>query len=164
TVGKLADGTGTALCPSPDGRNLLVVYADDTFTLWETVALSESARQPLPIAGFRCAALASGAKTAAFVGEGGNGILWRADSTNREEFSLATKDDVSRAVFSADGQRLAIGGWHDILVFDVLSRTQISQFHFRAEGSLEDFVVRLSFSADGQKLLAGFFHGKFLVW
>src|SRR5262249_45185289 len=86
TVGKLADGTGTALCPSPDGRTLLVFYADDTFTLWETVALSESARQPLPIAGFRCAALASGAKTAAFVGEGGNGILWRADSTNREEF------------------------------------------------------------------------------
>jgi WD40 repeat protein len=164
TVGKLADGKGTALCPSPDGRNLLVVYADDTFSLWETVALSESARQPLPIAGFRCAALAPGAKTAAFVGEGGKVILWRADSTNREQFSLVTKDDLSRAVFSADGQRLAIGGWHDILVFDVLSKTQISQFHFRPEASPEDFVVRLSFSPDGQKLLAGFAHGKFLVW
>jgi serine/threonine protein kinase/WD40 repeat protein len=165
TVAQLCDGTGTALCPSPDGRKLLVVHADKSFTLWDTASLTEGARFPLPITGFQCAALASGAKTAAFIGHGGKVLLWHADSENVEEFSLPIKEDSARACFSADGQRLAIGGWRDVWVFATATGRLIRQLHFRDEGTAPgDNVMCLSFSTDGQKLMAGFYYGPVRVW
>jgi WD40 repeat protein/serine/threonine protein kinase len=165
SVQKLWAGTGTALCPGPDGRSLLVVYADNTFSIWDTVSLSEGARQPLPIAGFQCAALASGANLAAFIGQRGKGFLWHADSKTGEEFSLPTADDLARACFSPDGQRLAFGGWNDVWLMALEGKTVLRQLHFQNKTAApNDPVMSLSFSADGQKLLAGFYYGFVRVW
>ncbi len=161
----LSAGTGTALCLSPDGRNLLVVYGDDTFSIWDTLSLTESAREPVPVLAFQCAALAPGGNTAAFIGEAGKVCLWHADSRTGEQFSRAVKDASSRAVFSPDGRRLAIGGWHDVWILDVLSKTALSQFEFLKKGAPSgDAVMSLAFLENGQKLVAGFFYGKVRVW
>ncbi len=165
TIGKEWDGTGPALSSSPDGRNLLVVYADATFSIWDTLALSEGERQPLPISGFQCAALASGAKTAAFIAQGGKICLWDVDSKSGRQFSLTAQEDYSRAAFSPDGRRLAIGGWHDVRIIDPASKTLLREFHFRDKGALpNDCVMSLTFSAEGQKLMAGFYYGLVKVW
>jgi WD40 repeat protein len=164
-VEKLHAGTGTALCPSPDGRSLLVVYSNSTFSIWDTLSLTESARQPLPVTGFQCAALASSANVAAFVGQNGKIFLWHANSKAGEEFSLPIKEASSRAVFSRDGQCLAIGGWHDVWVFATATKRFIRQLHFRDEATgLDDVVMSLSFAGDGQKILAGFYYGAVRVW
>ena len=39
---------GPALCLSPDGRHLLTVYTNQTFSLWDTLRLAEGERHPLP--------------------------------------------------------------------------------------------------------------------
>src|SRR5262249_34714794 len=78
-----------------------------------------------------------------------------------EQFSWAETDEASRAVFSADGRRLAIGGCDmedNICIFDVFSNTPPVQLHFRG------CVMSLAFSQDGQKLLAGSFYGRVGVW
>jgi WD40 repeat protein len=162
---KLWKGTGTALCPSPDGRSLLVVYANHTFTIWDTVSLSESAQQPLPITEFQCAALAWGANLATFIGRGGKVFLWHAESNTGEEFSLPTTNNLSRACFSPDGQRLAFGGLQGVSLIAMEGKTLLRQLYLRNEGTRPgDIVMSLSFSGDGQKLLAGFYHGLVRVW
>ena len=135
------------------------------FSIWDTLALSEGERQPLPISGFQCAALASGAKTAAFIAQGGKICLWDVDSKSGRQFSLTAQEDYSRAAFSPDGRRLAIGGWHDVRIIDPVSKTLLREFHFRDKGALpNDCVMSLIFSAEGQKLMAGFYYGLVKVW
>jgi WD40 repeat protein len=164
TIAKEWSGSGIALCPSPDGRNLLVVYANETFTIWDTLTLSEGARQAVPVAGFQCAALSAGAQTAAFIGEGGKVVLWHCDLRTSEEFSLPKHAPSTRAAFSADG-RLAIGSIHDVWIFDVSSKTVLSEFQFQDEGAVPDgLVMSLSFSGNSEKLMAGFYSGKVRVW
>ena len=156
-------GGGTALCPTPDGRNLLAVCADDTFTIWDTLALSESAREPVPVTGFQCAAFAPGARTAAFIGKGGTIVLWHAESTHRQQFSLPTKSDSVRAAFSPDAQRLAIAGEHRVYIFNPVSEDVLFEFPV-AEGPDHGDPMCLSFSRDGRKLLVGFYFGRIEVW
>src|SRR5262249_42051579 len=103
-------GTGMALCPSPDGLNLLVVYIDDTFSICDTVALTASRGQSVRVGVLHTGALASGAKPAAFGGKGGKVILWHADSATREQFSWPETGVPPRGLGSPDGRQLAIGG------------------------------------------------------
>src|SRR5207244_4042402 len=87
------------------------------------------------------------------------------DSKSGQQFSLTAQEDHSRAAFSPDGRRLAIGGWHDVRIIDPVSKTLLREFHFRDKGALpNDCVMSLTFSAEGQKLMAGFYYGLGHVW
>jgi WD40 repeat protein len=57
---------GPALCLSPDGRHLLTVYTNETFSLWDTLRLTEGERHPLPSPTHGLPAVAPGGRRAAF--------------------------------------------------------------------------------------------------
>jgi WD40 repeat protein len=165
-LGELSFGSGTALLLSPDGRHLLSVFTDKTFSVWETLTLSESVRHSLPLSAFSCGALAPGGAVAAFVGRDGNVIFWHADTGQTNWFAQPTTTNCTRAVFSADGTQLAIGGVREVCVMDVASKRKLHRFPFREDPSAEqsDIVMSLAFSRDGRTLMAGFYYGLVKVW
>ena len=57
---------GPALCLSPDGRHLLTVHTNQTFSLWDTLRLAEGERHSLPFTNTTIAAVAAGGRLAAF--------------------------------------------------------------------------------------------------
>jgi WD40 repeat protein/serine/threonine protein kinase len=159
-------GNGTALSLSPDGEHLLPVFADRTFSVWATATLSDGERYALPVSGFSCAGLARGGKLAAFVKVDGNIVFWRRETGATNWFARPTTNASTRAVFSADGKRLAIGGIREVCVLDVDHQGKPHSFSISDEDSAQPFdtVMSLAFSADGQKLMAGFFYGLVKVW
>jgi WD40 repeat protein len=175
-IGALCFGSGTALCLTPDGRHLLTVFKNNTFSIYDVATLTEIIRQPLPVAldsgtpdvgdvasTFACGAIAPGGKRAAFVAKDGNVVFWDADTTQTNWFARPATNASTRAVFCADGNRLAIafeGG--EVLVMDVASKKSLHRFRFNGEET--DIVMSLAFSRDGQKLMAGFFSGVVKVW
>jgi hypothetical protein len=58
--------SGPALGLLPDGRHLLAAYTNGTFSVWDTLRLTESQRYPLCFANTSVAALASAGNLAAF--------------------------------------------------------------------------------------------------
>src|SRR5439155_6319254 len=127
-LGELDGGSGTAVCFSPDGRHLLSGFTDNTFSIWETLTLTESSRRPLPLTKFACAALAAGGKLVAFVAQDGNVVFWNADNNQTNWFARPTTEHSNRALFSRDGKRLAISGDRDLCVCDVSSKTRLHNF------------------------------------
>jgi len=162
----LYGGSGTALFLSPDGRHLLSVFTDKTFSLWETLSLIESPRHSLPPGSFSCGAVAPGGKVAAFVATDGNVLLCRTDTGETNWFARPTTNGCYRAAFSADGTRLALGGMREAWVMEVLTRKVLHRFPFCEHERLEecDTVMSLAFSTDGQTLMAGFYSGLIKVW
>jgi WD40 repeat protein len=153
-------GSGAALCLSPDGRHLLSAFTDNTFSIWETPKLTEISRRPLPLTNFACAALATGGKLVAFVAEDGNILFWHSDSNQTNWFARPTTNTSNRAVFSSDGNQLALGGgFGEVCVCDVTGRTKLHRF--RNDGHV---VMSLAFAKDSQKLMAGFHSGLVKVW
>jgi WD40 repeat protein len=160
-VGEFSRGNGTALCLSPDGRHLLLVFVDNTFSIWETATLTESQHRPLPVAEFGCAALVSGGKVAAFVAKDGNVVFWHTDTGQTNWFAMRTsRRGFNRAAFSPDGQRFAVDCSGEVCVFDVASHNRLHTFSVR-DG---DAAHSLSFSRDGQRLMAGYGSGLVKVW
>ncbi len=153
-------GSGPALSLSPDGRHLLSVFTDNTFSVWEMLTLTESPRRPLPLTKLACAALAAGGRLVAFVAEDGNVVFWHSDSNQTNWFARPTTNTSNRAVFSLDGIRLALGAeLGEVCVCDVTGRTKLHRF--RNDGHV---VMSLAFAKDGQKLMAGFHSGQVKVW
>jgi WD40 repeat protein len=159
-------GNGTALSLSPDGEHLLAVFTDRTFSVWATATLTEGERYPLPVTGFSCAGLARGGKLAAFVKVDGNVVFWHHETGATNWFARPTTNASTRAVFSADGKQLAIGGVREVCVLDVARHEKLHSLSLRQEDSVQPFdtVMSLAFSAEGQKLMAGFYYGLVKVW
>jgi WD40 repeat protein/predicted Ser/Thr protein kinase len=162
SLGEFSGGAGAALVLSPDGRHLLTVFTDNTFSICETSTLTEIVRHPLPLSTFSCGAMASGGKRAAFVAKDGNVVFWHADTDQTNWFARPTTNASTRAVFSTDGRRLAIaveGG--DVLLMDVANKTNLHRFPYSEKPTTP---MSLVFSRDGQKLMAGFYSGLVKVW
>lgn len=162
---EFAGGTSPAYSLSPDGRHLLTIFTNHTFSVWELPVLREGPRHPLPVSRAATAALASGGQLAAFVAEDGNVVFWRGDTGETNWFARPTTNRTSRAVFSADGKRFAVGGWRDVSVCDVPSgRTGFTS----AIGKVGEFgdgpPHSLNLSPDAQMLMAGFSSGVVRVW
>jgi WD40 repeat protein len=159
-------GSGTAVCFSPDGENLLTVFTDRTFTIWATRTLIESKHYPVPVTKFACAGLASGGKLAAFVGVAGNVVLWNGGTGETNSFGRPTTNASTRAVFSKDGKRLAIGGESEVSVLDISRQEKPRSFSIQdGESSRpDDIVMSLAFSQNGQIVMAGFYDGLVKIW
>jgi len=153
------DGSGTAVCLSPDGRHLLSVFTDNSFSVWDTLTLTESEHHRLPLSQFTCAALASGGEVTAFVARDGNVVFWHSESGVTNWFGRPTTEPSNRALFSRDGKLLAISGNRDLCVCDVSSKTRLHNFPLRGE-----YAKSLAFSRNGRKLMAGCASGVVKVW
>ena len=146
---------------APDGRHLLTVFTNRTFSIWETITLRDGPRLPLPIREVATAALAPGGQLVGFASEDGDVLFWNA-ATGRTNWARgAFSNPVSRAVFSPDGKMFAFGGPFGVSVCQVFGGT--NYFSFRSEAK-DGGVYSLCFSSDGQKLMAGWGSGKVNVW
>ena len=88
-------------------------------------------------------------------------ICWCAQQLCHGEDAAST-----RAVFSRDGKRLAIGGKREVSVLDISRHEKPRSFFIQgAESSRpDDIVTSLSFSQDGQRVMAGFDDGLVKLW
>jgi WD40 repeat protein len=161
-VDEFTSGTSPSYSLSPDGQHLLSIFTNRTFSVWELPALREGPRHPLPVSRAASAALATGGQLAAFVAKDGNVVLWRGDMGETNWFASPTTNSISRAVFSPNGKRFAMGGRSDVSVCDVLSGKTLFTFPNGKAGDF--FVFSLGFSPDGQKLMAGFGGGLVKAW
>ncbi|MHB8524498.1 MAG: WD40 domain-containing protein, partial [Limisphaerales bacterium] len=162
---EFAGGTNPAESLSPDGRHLLTIVTNHTFSVWELPALSEGPRHPLPVRRAASAALAVGGQLAAFVAEDGNVVFWHGDTGETNWFARPTTNRTSRAVFSADGKRFAAGGWRDVSVCDVPSGRTLFTSAIGEPGEFGDGPPHsLILSPDGQMLMAGYSSGVVRVW
>jgi WD40 repeat protein len=165
---------GPALCLSPDGRHLLSVYTNQTFSVWDTLRLAEGERHPLPFTNTTSAAVAPGGRLAAFGSRRGQVMLWEAETGQARSFAWPGTNTIHRLVFSLDGRFLAAGDdtktpsettatIHDprrtVRVWEVGSRKETHVFS--TDGA---FPVSLTFSADSRALLAGFWKGSLKLW
>ncbi|HXJ56645.1 MAG TPA: serine/threonine-protein kinase [Verrucomicrobiae bacterium] len=164
---------GPALCLSPDGRHLLAVYANQTFSVWDTLRLAEGERHPLPFTNTTFATVAPGGRLAAFGSRSGELMLWAAETTSQARFFPRPEtNNIHRLVFSLDGHYLAAG-------YDTKTRLQMSVGKLRRTLRVWDvdtgrerhvfdtdgeFPVSLTFSADGKALMAGFSRGPVKLW
>jgi WD40 repeat protein len=159
-------GAGTAVCFSPDGENLLTVFKNRTFSTWATRTLVENKHYPVPVAQFACAGLASGGKLAAFVDVDGNVVFWNGETGETNYFAKPTANPSTRAVFSRDGKRLAIGGIREVSVLDISRQEKPRSFSIQDGESprQDDIVMSLAFSPDGQRVMAGSSLGLVKIW
>jgi len=165
-LSQLTSGSGTAVFLSPDGRHLMSVFTDKTVSVWDVPTLTESRRHPLPLSKFSCGALAPGGLLAVFVARDGNIVFWHTDSGETNSFARMFTNDSTRAVFSPDGKRLAIGNVREVCVLDVESKTKLQAYRLPdwIGGEPSDIVMSLAFFPDGQRLIAGFYSGMVKVW
>jgi WD40 repeat protein len=90
---------GPALCLSPDGRHLLTVYTNQTFSVWDTLRLAEGERHPLPFTNTTMAAVAPGGRLAAFGSRSGEVMLWDV-GTGQARFYATGNESHSPAGFA----------------------------------------------------------------
>jgi WD40 repeat protein len=165
---------GPALCLSPDGRHLLAVYTNQTFSVWDTLRLAEGERHPLPFTNTTIAAVAPGGRLAAFGSRRGEVTLWDADTSQARFFIRPGTNHIHRLVFSLDGRYLAAADdtktlsettatIHDprrtVRVWDVGAQEEM-----RVLSTDGEFLVTLTFSADAKALMAGTFTGSVKFW
>ena len=165
---------GPALRLSPDGRHLLTVYTNGTFSVWDTLLLAEGERHPLPFTNTTFAAVAPGGRLAAFGSRSGEVKLWDADTGQAQSFAWPGTNRVHLLVFSLDGHHLAAGddakalaqmGVPDetrrtVRVWDLGARKQ-THFFSTDDG---EFPVSLTFSVDARTLMAGLSKGPVKLW
>jgi WD40 repeat protein/serine/threonine protein kinase len=163
---------GPALCLSPDGRHLLTVYTNQSFSVWDTLRLAEGEPHPLPFTNTSFAAVAPGGRLAAFGSRSGELMLWDAETGQARFFPRPETNNIHRLVFSLDGRSLAADydtktrsqmsvGYQrrTVRVWDVGTRKETHTFDTDGE-----FPVSLTFSADAKALLAGFSKGPIKLW
>jgi len=165
---------GPALCLSPDGRHLLTLYTNQTFSVWDTLRLAEGARQPLPFTNTTFAAVAPGGRLAAFGSRSGEVMLWDGETIQARSFAWPGTNYIGRLVFSLDGRHLAAADDSKALaqmsvasdtkrtvrVWDMGARKQTHFFPTDEDG----LPVSLTFSADARALMAGFSEGPIKLW
>jgi WD40 repeat protein/serine/threonine protein kinase len=163
---------GPALCLSPDGRHLLTVYTNQTFSVWDTLRLAEGERHALPFTDTTIAAVAPGGRMAAFGSRSGEVKLWDAETGQAPFFAQPGTNRVHLLVFSLDGRYLAAADdaktlsqmsvakntWRTVRVWEVGTRKETLVF------STNEFPVSLMFSADAKSLVAGFNEGPVNLW
>src|SRR5206468_1735468 len=98
---------GPALCLSPDGRHLLTVYTNQTFSVWDTLRLTEGERHLVPFTNTTIAAVAPGGRLAAFGSRSGEVRLWDVEPGQARFFAQPDTNLIARLVFSPDGRYLA---------------------------------------------------------
>jgi WD40 repeat protein len=163
---------GHALCLSPDGGHLLIVYTNQTFTLWDTLGFVEGEPHPLPFTNTLIAAVASGGRLAAFAGRGGEVMLWDAVMAQARFFAQPGTNRIHRLVFSPDGRYLAFADnakplsqkfagneRSTIRVWAVAARKETHVF-----ATDDSLPMSLTFSADARALMAGFARGTAKLW
>ncbi len=163
---------GPALFLSPDGRHLLSVYTNQTFSVWDTVRLAEGERHPLPFTNTTMAAVAPGGRLAAFGSRSGEVMLWDAETGQARFFPRPETNRIHLLVFSLDGRSLAADydtkspsqmsvGYQrrTVRVWDVGTRKETRVFDTDGE-----FPVSLTFSADARTLMVGFRKGSLKLW
>jgi len=160
---EFSGGSSPAYSLSPDGLHLLTIFTNRTFSVWELPALTESPRLPLPVSRAVCAALATGGRLAAFVATNGDVVFWRGGTGETNWFARPTTNQMSRAAFSPDGTRFALGGTRDVRVCEVSSEKTLFTFPLVKAGEY-DLAFSLAFSPDGQKLAAGLGSGLVKAW
>lgn len=143
---------------SPDGRHLACFYTDGTFSVREFPSLIETPRHLMPLPGVSAVGIANGGQTVAFAGQGGNVVLWHA-GTGATNLLALPLDSPRRAMFSADGKQLAVGGSTAIASCD-LETKQIRIFNNDDPSAL----FWLNYSRRNDKLMAGYFKGNIRVW
>ena len=164
---------GPALCLSPDGRHLLTVYTDQTFSIWDTLRLAEGERHPLPFTNTMCAAVASGRSLAAFGRESGEVMLWDAETGRARFLGRHGASWVHRLAFSPDGRYLASADNTKVpselaLANDTRQTVRVWDVGAGKEPRVLStdgkFVTSLAFSADGKTLMAGLYPGSVRLW
>ena len=142
---------------SPDGRHLLTVFTNGTFTVWNTLTFVESQRYRLPWTNTTAWAVAPGGKLAAFVNRTGQLSVWDVGA-GRELYSTQVANRVvSELSFSPDGSRLAIGD-RTVYIVDIASGRETHRW------TNDVGVMSLRFSPNGQRLAAGFYIGLVKAW
>jgi WD40 repeat protein len=148
-----------ALAWSPDGRQLAVGGADGTVALWDT----ESGAKNTISSGFRGAVCSlswdpRGKRLAGIASWSRHVLIW--DTTTRsEEKRLPTSRAVGRAVWSPDGQSLAVADNHRIQFWDVESEKELPSLSGHA-----GIVMSLAFSPDGDALASVATDGTVKIW
>ena len=142
---------------SPDGRHLLTVFTNDTFSVWNTLTFVENPRYQMPWTNTTAWAVAPDGKLAAFVNRAGQLSVWDMGAGHERYSAQVANRVVSELSFSPDARQLAIGD-RSVYIVDIASGRETHRW------TNDVGVMSLRFSPDGQRLAAGFYSGLVKVW
>jgi WD40 repeat protein/serine/threonine protein kinase len=166
---------GPAVRLSADGRHLLTVYTNQTFSVWDTLRLTEGERYPVPFTDMEMAGVAPGGRVVAFGSQEGEIRLWDRETGQTRFFARPVTNRISRLVFSLDGRYLAVAD-------EPRLRTQMAATHYDKRRTVRVLDLRtgaethvfstdgafltppLIFSADARLLVAGTSKGQVKIW
>lgn len=151
------DGLAHDLAFSPDGAILAAIQSGRIW-LWQ---LSDGAALSTPVKqGIKALAFSSSDQALNFVTEEGIGTWnW---TTAQSQFKPLNLNRIDTAVFSADGQLLAIKNVTGIVVWNVADGQQISRLLSQDWGG--QMFPPMAFSPDGRLLAVGDIDGQIAVW
>jgi WD40 repeat protein/serine/threonine protein kinase len=164
---------GPALFLAPDGRHLLAVYTNETFSVWDTLRLAEGQRHRLPLTNTTTAAVAPGGRLAAFGSRDGKMMLWDVGTSQARFFARPDTNKIHRLVFSLDGRFLAAADDSKTLAEmaarnDLRRTIRVWEVGARKETHVHtiegELPVSLTFSADARALMAGGWKGSINLW
>ena len=156
----------TGIAYAPDGRTLVsssgsgddvLILADDTLILWDTVSGTPEAT--LPGSGAYSIAFSSDGKT---IATGGSEYVQLWDAVSGEptvSFQTESNDIIKNLAFSPDGKTIATASTADIRLWDVAT----ARHKVTLQGHTNS-VLSLSFSPDGSTLASGSRDYKIRLW
>jgi WD40 repeat protein len=153
---------------SPDGHQLIAVFTNGTFVVWDTRHFSPSPTFSLPTKDVVQLALAPGGKLAAFAFDLGSNrvdyVIWDVERNQPKFVALQGTARMSgRIRFSEDGRKMALGAMSHLDVFDVASGRQTHQLPYE-QNNEPDLVGGLAFSRDARWVTAVTHLGWVHVW
>jgi WD40 repeat protein len=146
---------------SLDGKTVLTVNTNATYSLWDTTSLRQTIDRALPLTNFMAAAVGSGGRLAALGNEQGAVLLIDPRTGSLVADLEGRAQRVCRLAFSWDAKFLAAGrsgGWVD--VWDVATTRRV----LTLENSTEGPCWALGFPRDSRLLCAGYEGGLGELW
>ncbi|KAM3498035.1 hypothetical protein MY10362_008627 [Beauveria mimosiformis] len=147
---------------SPDSRLIATGGEEGHICIWNIESRSRLHQIPGHDGGVRALAFSNDGKVLASSGGDNTVCLWHVESADLIK-KFAVGGVVLDVTWSPDGSLLAASSGHDIIIWDVGTKSVLSRFETRSQGR-SSLIASLVFSTNGKMLISGGFDGWIKVW